>query len=128
MGQMKKTSKKGFTVAELLIVVGIIAVLVAIAIPVFTAQLDRAKDAADQANGRALYAIAMKPDEGGDYCVKALVEAPAEVARRFHGVVRGVGVLGGPDEVPWRRDGQGLHIHTDYRMGDMPVTFRIALD
>lgn len=33
---MNKTNKKGFTLAELLIVVAIIAVLVAIAIPVFT--------------------------------------------------------------------------------------------
>ena len=32
---MKQTNKKGFTLAELLIVVAIIAVLVAIAIPVF---------------------------------------------------------------------------------------------
>ena len=60
--------------------------------------------------------------------MKALAEAPAEVAPRFHGVVRDVGVLGGAGEVRWRRDGQGLHIHTDYRMGDMPVTFRIGLD
>ena len=37
---MNKTNKKGFTLAELLIVVAIIAVLVAIAIPVFTAQLE----------------------------------------------------------------------------------------
>ena len=35
---MNKTNKKGFTLAELLIVVAIIAVLVAIAIPVFTTQ------------------------------------------------------------------------------------------
>ena len=33
---MKQTNRKGFTLAELLIVVAIIAVLVAIAIPVFT--------------------------------------------------------------------------------------------
>ena len=33
-------SKKGFTLAELLIVVAIIAVLVAISIPIFTNQLE----------------------------------------------------------------------------------------
>lgn len=80
------------------------------------------------AKGDALYAIAMKPDDGGDYCVKALAEAPAEVARRFHGIVRGVSVLGDAGEVRWRRDEQGLHIHTNYRMGDMPVAFRVELD
>ena len=47
---------KGFTLAELLIVVAIIAVLVAVAIPVFTAQLNKAKFATDLANARSLYA------------------------------------------------------------------------
>ena len=47
MGQMKITRKKGFTVAELLIVVGIIAVLVAIAIPVFRHKAEKAKEAYD---------------------------------------------------------------------------------
>ena len=40
---MKQTNRKGFTLAELLIVVAIVAVLVAIAIPVFTSQLHNAK-------------------------------------------------------------------------------------
>lgn len=53
---MKQTNKKGFTLAELLIVVAIIAVLVAIAIPVFTKQLHNARVAADLANMRAYYA------------------------------------------------------------------------
>ncbi len=48
--------KKGFTLAELLIVVAIIGVLVAIAIPVFTSQLEKAREATDEANIRALYA------------------------------------------------------------------------
>lgn len=53
----KKMLRKGFTLAELLIVVAIIAVLVAVAIPVFTAQLNKAKHATDVANARALYAV-----------------------------------------------------------------------
>ena len=53
---MKKMNKKGFTLAELLIVVAIIAVLVAIAIPVFTSQLEKAREATDQANIRSAYA------------------------------------------------------------------------
>ncbi len=56
---MKKNNKKGFTLAELLIVVAIIAVLVAIAIPVFTGQLQKAKEAADEANIRSAYADAV---------------------------------------------------------------------
>ncbi len=57
---MKKIrERKGFTLAELLIVVAIIAVLVAVAIPVFTAQLERARQAADLANIRSSYAEAV---------------------------------------------------------------------
>ena len=55
----KLHNKKGFTLAELLIVVAIIAVLVAIAIPVFTAQLEKARESTDAANIRASYAEAM---------------------------------------------------------------------
>ncbi len=51
-----KKNNKGFTLAELLIVVAIIAVLVAIAIPVFSAQLEKSKEATDIANIRSAYA------------------------------------------------------------------------
>lgn len=56
---MKKTNKKGFTLAELLVVVAIIAVLVAIAIPIFTSQLEKSREAVDAANIRAAYAEVM---------------------------------------------------------------------
>ena len=54
-----KINKKGFTLAELLIVVAIIAVLVAIGIPVFASQLEKSREAADAANIRAQYAQVM---------------------------------------------------------------------
>ena len=54
-----KKNKKGFTLAELLIVVAIIAVLVAISIPIFNAQLEKSREAVDAANIRAAYAEAM---------------------------------------------------------------------
>lgn len=53
---MKQNNKKGFTLAELLIVVAIISVLVAIAIPVFTTQLEKSREATDVANVRSAYA------------------------------------------------------------------------
>ena len=52
----KLINKKGFTLMEMLIVVAIIAVLVAIAIPVFNGALTKSKEAADVANIRAAYA------------------------------------------------------------------------
>lgn len=54
-----KNNKKGFTLAELLVVVAIIAVLVAIAIPVFSAATDKAQQAVYQANARSAYAEAV---------------------------------------------------------------------
>ena len=53
---MKKNNNKGFTLAELLIVVAIIAVLVAIAIPIFSSQLEKSREATDIANVRSAYA------------------------------------------------------------------------
>lgn len=46
-------NNQGFTLAELLIVVAIIAVLVVISIPVFSGRLEAARESADQANERA---------------------------------------------------------------------------
>ena len=54
----KKNSKKGFTLMEMLIVVAIIAILVAIAIPVFSAQLSKAKDRVEEANQRSAKSMA----------------------------------------------------------------------
>lgn len=56
---MKKNNRNGFTLAELLIVVAIIGVLVAISIPIFTSQLEKAREATDAANIRSQYAQVM---------------------------------------------------------------------
>lgn len=67
---MNRRNRKGFTLAELLIVVAIIAVLVAISIPIFTSQMTKAKIAVDQSNVRSAKAAAaaeyMTNDESGD--------------------------------------------------------------
>ena len=48
---------KGFTLAELLIIVAIIAVLVGISIPIFTSQLEKSRRAVDKANARNIEAV-----------------------------------------------------------------------
>lgn len=68
----KKLNKKGFTLAELLVVVAIIGVLVAISIPIFTSQLEKAREATDAANIRAAYA---------EVAADALDEATLETAK-----------------------------------------------
>ena len=52
---MRKRNK-GFTLAELLIVVAIIGVLVAISIPIFSKLVEKARFATNVANARAAYA------------------------------------------------------------------------
>ena len=54
-----RENKKGFTLAELLVVVAIVGILVAISIPVFTAQLGKAREATNNANLRAAKAAAV---------------------------------------------------------------------
>ncbi len=49
----KMKSKKGFTLIEMLIVVGIIAILVAVSIPMVNSSLEKARRATDAANERA---------------------------------------------------------------------------
>ncbi|MGO5203499.1 type IV pilin protein, partial [Bilifractor sp. LCP21S3_F8] len=49
---MRREDNNGFTLAELLIVVAIIGVLVAISIPIFSKQLEKARDAVTVANLR----------------------------------------------------------------------------
>ncbi len=55
---MKKMNKKGFTLAELLIVIAIMAILIAVAIPVFSAQLEKARETADAATARSATELA----------------------------------------------------------------------
>ncbi len=71
-----KNNKKGFTLAELLIVVAIIAVLVAIAVPLFVGGLNRAQEGVYDANERALKGAAV---------VKILSDDTAQIEDMFAG-------------------------------------------
>ena len=48
-------NKKGFTLAELMVVVAIIGVLVAVSVPIFNSQLEKSREATDLANVRSAY-------------------------------------------------------------------------
>lgn len=48
---------KGFTLAELLIIVAIIAILVGISMPIFTSQLEKSRRAVDKANARNIESV-----------------------------------------------------------------------
>lgn len=72
----KLKNKKGFTLMEMLIVVAIIVILLAIAIPSFNNALRKSKLAADQANVRAWYAEQM---------VTLMTETDADVPASYDG-------------------------------------------
>lgn len=57
---MKNRSKKGFTMAELLIVVAIVGILVAISIPIFNAQIEKSREAHDIATMRQAASAAIE--------------------------------------------------------------------
>lgn len=63
----KITKKNGFTMAELLIVVAIIAVLVAVAIPIFNKQLEKSREAYDIATMRQAASAAIDIYNSGVY-------------------------------------------------------------
>lgn len=57
---MKKVNnKKGFTLAELLVVVAILAILIAIAVPIFGGALNSAEQTARDSNTRTIKSAAM---------------------------------------------------------------------
>lgn len=53
-----KRNKNGFTLAELLVVLAIIALLTSIAMPIFSTQLERARETVDMSNARAASSLA----------------------------------------------------------------------
>ena len=89
----KTNRKKGFTLMELLIVIAIIVVLVAIAIPVFSNQLEKAKEATDAANIRAAYAKAasevLLTDENATVTSVKMTQADVGWGY-FHGDIGGI--------------------------------------
>jgi len=79
--QRQFKSKKGFTLVELMVVVGIIGILVAIAVPVYNNATKNAADVANEANIRTIKsAISMYLASEGDLDV-------SEAGEYFYGLV-----------------------------------------
>lgn len=80
---MKLKKKSGFTLIEMLIVVAIIAVLVAVSIPMVNSSLERARVSTDAANERAAKAEALLCYLNGTIDGTTLTSATAS-ANQFH--------------------------------------------
>ena len=111
----KLTNKKGFTLMEMLIVVAIIAILVAIAIPTFNGALNKARASTDLANIRSGYAsaqiAALTDTETGTFYllndggVEKADKAPSN-AYKCQGASTGIASaqVGGKYTVTWTKD------------------------
>lgn len=127
ISKLLKKNEKGFTLMEMLIVVAIIAVLVAIAIPTFNSSLNKAKQATDEANIRAGYASVMlnilQDETNGtvtatttywlkaDGSVEAAAAAPANAYKcKIDSPAGGASVAG--LSVTWTKDGNVKYVYT----------------
>ena len=104
MNRKLTKNKKGFTLAELLIVVAIIGVLVAISIPIFSSQLAKAKLATNQANARAAHAavVAEMLDEQATSGTYTYTVTTAKAAKETTAIATDAGSTDDPSK--WKTD------------------------
>lgn len=75
----KLNKQGGFTLIEMLIVVAIIAILVAVSIPLVNSALERAREATDAANERSFKAVLVISYTNGQYEVEGSTPIPFNV-------------------------------------------------
>lgn len=76
-------NKKGFTLIEMLVVIAIIAILVAVVIPVVGNSTEKAKAATDAANLRAVYAELNIHVLNGDKTIEEILDAASNPTSKY---------------------------------------------
>ena len=79
-----KTNRKGFTLIEMLVVIAIIAILVAVVIPVVGNSTAKAKAATDAANLRAVYAELNIHAINGEKTIQEILDATSDPTSRMY--------------------------------------------
>ena len=110
-----KRNQKGFTLAELLIVVAIVGVLVAVAVPVFVAQETKAKNTVTANNLRAAYTTAAVEVASKPSAASIAIEKTVKVV--------GTDVSEHKDNLPFT-----LNSATGLTAGDNTATFTFSVD
>jgi len=114
---MNKKSIKGFTLAEMLIVVAIIGVLISILVPAFEKKIEKAKIATDEANLRQAYEAAMAEvlTTGKDavYIVKMSAKKKVNKATADYDL-KIQGEVSSPTSSVYRTIGGQLYLHNSY--------------
>ena len=94
-----KMNKKGFTLIEMLVVIAIIAVLVSIVIPVVGSATEKAREAADAANVRAVIAeITTTALMDGEKAANALAKTVTMTQETKGFVTEGLDNIGGLED------------------------------
>ena len=88
---MKKTTKRGFTIVELVIVIAVIAILAAVLIPTFSGVIGDAKDSAATSGANSAYTqYLMNNTEAAEIFDDFIFEDSARVVVITDGNVKGV--------------------------------------
>lgn len=107
---MRSIGQKGFTLIELMVVIVIIGILVAIALPNFIGAQDRAKMAGVKANARTLQIVVetYAVDWGGSYPSTISAITSMEGYKTFNNPYTGLpGVANTSSEGAWRTNDEG---------------------
>jgi len=86
------------------------------------------KDFRFTAGNGAIYAICLSYPESGEVTIKALSESSDPAKPAFHGIIKGISVVGFDETPEYTVDREGLHIKTKKVKSDYPVVIKVVTD